>query len=204
MAVLLWADALWDALVPVGFVVFWIIASVLRGISETKSAAPRKAPQAPAPAAAQRPRQDPRQELEKFLNEMASTKTRSKPADQGARRAVAPAAASPPPRNPRSRVARPPQPQTPLPPSVPVSQRHLESSITGRRPDVVQSALADKHVEVRVGTTSIAPPEPRPAETAKRAPPDVALRALFADKDQLARAFILGTVFGAPRAFDDR
>lgn len=208
---LLFADGLWDVIVPIGFVVFWIVASIFRGINEAKATAPKRAPNLPAER-----RPDPRKELERFLDELGANKptqaapsAETKPISIELPRAVRPT--SPPlvqTQRAQKTVKSPKVGREPIEPKIAVRDRHLESRIGARRTEEMHSSLENQHIEMTVGSGPglaphmIAGDVGMGAKSIHAAPVGFGL-GLPLGKNELARAFVLSTVFGPPRAFDE-
>jgi hypothetical protein len=200
----LFANGIWDVLVPVGFVVFWIVASIFRGINETKATAPKRNA---APPPEKRP--DPRKELERFLDELGAGKPAQKPAPQPIEKPIRlelPKAVAAP-----QRPAKPPKPpkehrRTEAKSSV--RDRHLHSRLEDRKREEMHSRLEQQHMEPTIGATRTPterPPQLEVVVVAKEEPmgSGPALTNLPLKKTELARAFILSTVFGPPRALQE-
>lgn len=203
----------WEILVTVGVIAFWAISSIVRGIADSKEAAPKKAPR---PAAPRKPQQqlDPQKELQKFLDELgvkekassASTKTPvAVPALEKNRplQARGPAAPPKPPKVTRGRNKQP----EPTVPAGPVRERHLESQLRSRHTTSMQVALEGQHLQTSVGLAALpsqATADPFTAQSPRpRSLADPSVHLLLSDKGQLARAFMLSTIFGRPRGLDD-
>lgn len=203
MDLVLFANGVWDVLVPIGVVVFWIVASIFRGINETKATAPKRAPAPPEK------RPDPRKELERFLDELGAGKPAQKPALPPEKpikiELPKPAVTSTPraPKAPRPGKER----RAPSEPKVSVRDRHLHSRLEHRKSEEMHSRLETSHIESSLSTAfpGLSAPAEVPLATKKAAaiPTSQISTNVPLSQQELARAFVLSTVFGPPRALQE-
>lgn len=200
MELALFANGVWDVLVPIGVVVFWIVASIFRGINETKATAPKRAPAPPEK------RPNPRQELERFLDELGAGKPAQKPALPAEKpiKIELPRPATTPPRPPKT-PKQVKERRAPSEPKVSVRDRHLHSRLEHRKAGEMHSRLEQSHIESSLAKTAV----PTPAEVSLAARKSAAIPSsqistnVPLSQQELARAFVLSTVFGPPRALQD-
>jgi hypothetical protein len=188
----------WSVIVPILTIVFFVVVNVFRGLSESAANAPKKGPR--PPGTPQNPRRaGGSKDLEKLLEDLGLRRPEAsdaKPPAPAPAQTQAKKYARKPVSAPRN---APPQRLEPAAqaPKESLQRRHLHSDIEERHASKIQSSVETQHLPSQKRPLSSIEASSSASHSSPETSPGLGL---FANPDDVTRAFMLQTILGPPIA----